>query len=489
MTAALIDKVSAVAAEASSIPGSDPAVAARLAALAEAFGHQYSKTEGMDLAQVREGASKLSSGGSGGSGGGSKGGIAGTIIKFLVDVVSKIGADLTAGWFTDLGVSEDEKRREDGEAVQGDNAAELCEQIEQCCRSIEEIDSTADTAIDGVLQVVIGLVGIARANPYVAAGALILPLVVEGVEHLLGIVEDRNDQVRTALGAVTDQCNGMLEHQPDPPRQWQCPEPEPQPCVDQPAPAPAQAPVQAPAQAPAQAPTVAAQCEDAGVDKPAPAPPQASGQVPTVAAQCEDAGVDRLKARADGAITFDFSCECTHTASLAAPSREAAVQCAPPQPLQTECFQGALAELGFGVTLAALDVLSVCIEGAIHDLADACEEPAPPPPPPEPCPEEPAPPPPPPEPPARDEFAPPPELAEVPEPPAPAEKLRAAGLASPAPEPAPSPEPAPAPAASLPEPPPAAQPAPAEPPSAPKEQPPAPPAESGGPKMRKSGEW
>lgn len=541
--------ISSLAAQASSIPGSDPALLARINSLAGSIGQEYHKTDGMDLGVVASSAGKV-------RGRGPHGSLTEHLLKFVYDVLVKVGSDGTADWFGSIGVSEDESAREGRESVQGDNACRLATEVDDCCRTIEDIDATADTAITGVVEVISALMMIMRIHPLGRVAALILPVVAQGFEQILGIVEDRNRQVETCLGTVTQSCQGMLEHQPEPSRQWQCPAPVAPGAEGSPAPAPAAAPAPAPepqtqpvaggapsggecppapaARAQPPAPVVPGECppaptpaqppepvvpekcppEAAPPAKPAPPPtPVVPASVDTGAQQC----VDRLvcapapapvgaPAAAPINISFNFdlgSAASTHTAALAPPTCDIAGQFAPPQQCPPPVLTGSSLQSGLGITLECLNRFAECLAEAAECPGETCcahgggEPPAPEPPASEPpAPEPPAPEPPAPEPPAPEPPA--------PEPPAPEPECTpiAEGTIPPPPELAEVPEPPP-PAEKLrtasllePEPmvlePAAPEPVVAPEPAQPAEQaspePPAPaPAEPQ--KMRKTGQW
>ncbi|MCT2023400.1 hypothetical protein M3D17_06000 [Corynebacterium sanguinis] len=427
MTTTVTQNLSSLAAEAATIPGSDPAVVARIDSVAKAIAREYLKTEGMNLDVVAASANKLGTSATAPRRGRGIGGFAANFIK---DVLSKIGAEHTSNWFDSIGVSTDEKGREDAEGIQGDNAEQLCHDVTHCCDAIREIDTTADEAIGGVADVISALLSIARIHPIGRKAGLILPLVLNGFEQIKGIVDDRNGQVETCLGAVTQACNDMLEHQPQPHKQWDCP-----PVSTAPSPTAPAVPA---------APTAPASLDDGCEPQ---AQPQASTQAST---------------QAPTSISFNFDLGAsselqTHSVALQPPTCDVAAQFSSPQP-DASPLTGILAQIGISITLECLNHLAESIEAAAECPGETCcthgetEEVA------EVAPAEPV-------------AAAPPELAEVEEPPAPAAKLQAAGLQTPPPAPPPVQA--------------ETQPVQVETPPAQVETPPADPT----PKMRKSGEW
>lgn len=351
--------VDSLAAQAAAVPGSDPATLQRIMSLAKDINAAYSRTDGMNMTAVTTGAGKLL-----GSGGRSRGGIGGFIYKFLVDIASKIGSDGAFRWFQSIGVSDDEEQRESAETRQRDNALKLHEEVEAACRSIEEIDATANTAIGGLMETISMLLGIVRLHPAGRAAALIMPLVANGFEQVYGIVEDRNQQLEACLNAVAESGRAMQEHQPAPPCEWTCPPASETPCSDAPAP---QQPVDAPAP-PAQGGTVAASSEDECDEKPTPAAQPAQ---PTQPAQCAPPApseppaekcierlvpappLDRMPTHAASAVTesptniafnFHIDSDATWQASSAcAPTCDDAAQFAPPKQDFSVCHIGVLA--------------------------------------------------------------------------------------------------------------------------------------------------
>ncbi|QPK83579.1 hypothetical protein G7Y29_01845 [Corynebacterium qintianiae] len=456
---AVTANIDSLAAEAASVPGADPATLSRIFSLADEINSQYRKIDGMNLEVVSASSGRLLGSGGGSSSGSRGGGIGGFLLKFAIDVVSKIGADGASSWFHGIGVSGDEDGRENAEETQGNNAREIHHDVQAACRSMTDIDLTANTAIGGVTEVMAGLLAVVRIHPVGRAVAIVLPLVAQGMEQILGIVEDRNTQMEGCLGAVTDRCNAMLDHQPALPREWECPVPAARDCETA-RPTTPDAPCPTPG-----APAVTAPATEECIERLVKTVPSALDEVKTQAAS--------VAASAPVNIAFDFDVERLPQHTVEKETVSCPPTCAdaalfvPPEDTAEVCHVGVLAHIGLGITLECVNYLAECIAEAAECPGESCcahteetSEECPPPPEPEPAPAPVQPPV------AEGTIPPPPELAQVEEPPAPAEKLRAAGLDAPAPAPA--------------APPPPVEPAPAPEPA---------PASGDTPKMRKSGEW
>lgn len=530
-----VREVNAVAAEAASLPGADPSSLGRISELAQEIGREYSRTDGMDLSLVRAGAAAL-------GGGRNRGGFGSTVTKFVRDVILKTASDATGDWLYEVGITGDEHRRDSAEGVQRDNTRQLCDSLENCCQAIDEVDNTADHAIEALLNSISGLLMICRLHPVGRVLGLILPLVVSGMEQIRDVVVDRNTQLGGCWREVTDSCGAMLEHQPEDVKTWQCPDLTP-PTNTVPEPEEVRPPALTTGHgcttgavetecAPAEKTTAAPVSTPVGKDCPPsvshnvdtcdhghsePEPQITAADTGTVAAS-----VGQTPQFGSSEVTLNL---CLETDKQPHPATELVqeVECPEPaaaQPPQCEatssesCLVGPLAAVGLGIALECLNYLTECAAECIAESAqcanEVCEDVPPPPaeietPPVEPTVEECPPPVEPVEQPTLEEgtIPPPAELAEVDTPPMPEEKLRAAGLevapvdiAAPeqtqvapepppvteqpvVPDPVPEPDPAPSPGDIAPE-----KPQQAEQPgsSLGGEQ-------NSGPKMRKSGEW
>lgn len=448
---AVLEKAAQVAADASAIPLANPAVVAQIHDLVGRITEEERKTEGMDLDLVRAGARNLT------RGGGFDKLIKGVFERVFADgIAGAIGDALSSGaeWFESVGIGPDERARQEGESRQGDNVEELCRAVDECCQAIEVTTETSDTAAGSMLDLVSLVLFFCKSTPATAIISAVLPLAVDGLNGVLGTVRDRNESIDKCLAECEARCRAAEEHQPLPPPQFDCPPAPEGPPPASPYPVESQPPA-------APAPPVAPPAPAAA----SPAPPRGpvspvgdAGSVATVASSALPPVGGALTLSQPGPVGINASVTANVSAHLNlnvdAAALAGAAQASAAQ--VTQVAQAVAATLADSASAAECTVVEAAHEAAhacgpcctcgSGDEAPAPEQPAPPAEPaPEPCPE-PAPAAGPPT--AEGTIPPPPELAQVEEPPAPPEKLAAAGTqpaAVPAP-PADTPSPAEPPA-------------------------------------------
>lgn len=468
---AILKKLSHIAVEAAGVPFADPGLVAQINEATVRIAEAQKKTDGMDLALVRAGADNLRRAPGRGRGTGNL--LDGIFEKVIADGTSNLVWNGVGRWLDSVGIGPDEKTREEEQGKQGDNAEELCTSVGQCCDAIAEVSETSDLAAETMLDLVVVIVRFCSgAHPAPGVAATLMPLAKEGLDYVRGTVEERNECIERCLSECEARCRDAEQHQPKPvpefcgpgapqERQEPCDPPRPDEPKDPEAPGPKnpdnpQSLQQAPCPT-GQANTeqVSAPAGNGAQADPKPGPGAArtvpaSAAPPSFTAMAGVPGALTITADVDADINLNANTAFGAHTDLAAAgdlvqgigSLTQGLQLPSPQTFAASLAQ-ALAAAGCETGQVPAEQLPAetppedgCEEETGkqaesteksccgQDCACCAEDAPEPEPEPEPCPE--------PEPSATEgptlgegTFSPPPELAEVPEPPAPAEKLAA----------------------------------------------------------------
>lgn len=353
-------------------------------------------------------------------------------------------------WFEELGITQREAEDANREAEHFNHVDEVGCQIQACCKTIEEVCTTGDIAMQEILSPACRMLEMIVKFGFPQLTDQVIDVAIGALTQASATAKDRNCVIEDCLEAIAKCVEDVAVQQPEPPVEYdgscECegggtaatepaqtpapkpapkpapeptPEPPPKPAapVDPPAPPPAPEPKPAPEPRVTECPRLETRCVD-------------TASVGTAAASAV-AGLVGQPAPVNVELNFNFDIDGAINAGIETVDCETVEQFQPPAPqTETAAWVGTLVQAGAAAVLEGLDCFAASLEavaecpGAECCTHDVPENPEPEPEPecPEPVPEpEPAPEP---EPVPEDGvIPPPPELSQVEEPAPPPKKL------------------------------------------------------------------